>query len=470
MAEAAAATLSGVFLDGPKAGRILRLAAPVILAMLTQTGVNVVDTYFVGRLPPAVATDGQFALTPALMFLWAIGGFLSAISVGTQATTARRYGEKRYLDAGAVLPNAAAIALMGGALGGALGWLTIPWLFRALSDNPNVIALGTSYARWRFVGVASMAATAAYKAFYDGVGRTYLHLLAAIAMNVVNGVLCWLLIFGHWGFPAMGVAGAGLGACISSWIGLAVMVMFSLRPADRAHYHFYRPSVLSGAVMKQLLKLSIPGGIATMAVMTGFLLFTKVVGRIDDEAIRNGALASYNGAATTIIIEVLSATFVSCMAFGTATATLVGQSMGQGDPELAAKYGWTSVKLGILIFGAVGLLMFLYPEAVLGAFSHQHAVVAAGAMPMRIMAAMGPVIATAMILTQALFGAGETRYVMVVELSLHFGCLVPLAWLFGMRLHLGLEGVWLSVAVYACALATSMTVKFAFGGWKHLKV
>ncbi len=470
MAEAARLTDDRGFLDTVKAGVILRLAAPVIVAMLTQTGVNIVDTYFVGRLPPAVATDGQFALTPSLMFLWAIGGFLSAIAVGTQATTARRYGEGRYLDAGAVLPNAAVIALVGGVLGSVLGWVSIPALFRFLSDNPNVVALGTSYARWRFVGVASMVAIAAYKAFYDGVGRTHLHLVAAVAMNIVNALLCWLLIFGHWGLPAMGVSGAGLGACISSWIGFGVMVLFSLRPADREKYQFYRAGVLSSRVMKQLLRLSVPGGVATMAVMTGFLLFTKVVGRIDDEAIRHGAAASYNGAATTIIIEVLSATFVSCMAFGTATATLVGQSMGRGDPDLAARYAWTSVKLGVLIFGAVGALMFFFPGQVLGAFSHQSAVVAAGMVPMRTMAAMGPVIATAMILTQALFGAGETRYVMVVELSLHFGCLVPLAWLFGMTLDLGLVGVWTAVAIYAVALAGLMTARFALGGWKKLTV
>ena len=138
--------------------------------------------------------------------------------------------------------------------------------------------------------------------------------------------------------------------------------------------------------------------------------------------------------------------------------------------DLAARYAWTSVKLGAMIFGAIGAFMFAFPRGVLGVFSHEPAVIEAGAVPMRIMATMGPVVAVAMILTQALFGAGETRYVMIVEVSLHFLCLVPLAWLFGMVLGLGLPGVWTAVAVYAVALAGLMALKFLRGGWKKLTV
>jgi len=93
-----------------------------------------------------------------------------------------------------------------------------------------------------------------------------------------------------------------------------------------------------------------------------------------------------------------------------------------------------------------------------------------GAVPMRIVATMGPMIAAAMILTQALFGAGETRYVMIVEMGLHFLVLVPAAWLLGMVLGLGLPGVWAAAAIYAFALAGFMAAKFAGGSWKHLDV
>ena len=100
------------------------------------------------------------------------------------------------------------------------------------------------------------------------------------------------------------------------------------------------PGNLSRTLVWDLLRLSVPGGLATVAVMSGFLLFTKIVAGLDSTSASvmiHGVRVAANGAATTIIIEVLSATFFSCLAFGTATATLVGQSMGQGDSDLASE-------------------------------------------------------------------------------------------------------------------------------------
>ncbi len=444
---------------------ILWLALPSAGAFLTQTLVNLVDTVFFGRLEGAEKSNGQAMLSFSLPLLWAIGGFLSAISVGTQAIVARRMGEGDARSAGGVLPNALVAAGAGSVVVSIVGWYAIPSLFAAVSTNPEYIKAGTAYTQWRFLGLVSMVLTAAYKAYFDGTSRTYVHFAAAIGMNIVNALLCYLLIFGAMGFPRMGAEGAGIAACVSSWVGFFVMVAWSF--GDKATLAPYRPQVLSASLMKRVVGLSIPSGIATTAVMTGFLLFRQIVQGLDNQT---GGVESVHGAATTIIIQVLSLIFFACLAFGVATATLVSRSMGEKDPDRAEHLAWVSTRLGVLVFGVIGAVMVAFPESIVSVFNSDPLVIATTTPSLRLMAGTAPLVAIAMILTQALFGAGNTRFVMVAELILHFGWLVPAAYIFGVVLKGGLFGIWLSAALYAVLLAIAMLWKFRSNTWKEIEI
>lgn len=470
MPQRSTAQASGPFLALSDVKRILYLAVPAILAFVTQTAINIVDTWFIGQLQEPERSGGQAMLSFALMVLWAVGGFLSAISVGTQALVGRRIGAEDPTAAGGVLANAIVLATVASTVASVLGWLAIPTVFSLVSSDPEYVRLGTDYTRWRYVGVVSMVVTAAYKAFYDGTGRTYIHFAAAVVMNIVNALLCYALIFGNWGAPAMGVSGAGIAAAISSWVGLGVMIVFSLRSVDLKTYTPYRVGVLSRSVMTQLAKLSIPSGFATMVVMTGFMLFIRIVQGFDSAHVEAGGAASIYGAATTIIINVLSLTFFPCMAFGVATATLVSQSLGAKDPDSAERYAWSSVKIAVIAFGVLGFLEGVFPEQCIALFNDSPEVIAAGASSMRLMGLCSPMVAGGMILTQALFGAGNPAFVMKVELALHFGVLIPAAYLFGVTFGGGLLGVWLGASVYVVMLTAIMAWKFRQGSWKSIQL
>jgi Na+-driven multidrug efflux pump len=226
--------------------------------------------------------------------------------------------------------------------------------------------------------------------------------------------------------------------------------------------------VVSRKTMLRVAGLSVPSGIATTVVMTGFILFIAIVNMFDSEHAAAGGTESIYGAATTIIINVLSLTFFSCMAFGVATATLVSQSLGAQDPDSAERYAWSSVKIGAMLFSILGGLEIAFPEACIGVFNHSEDVIAAGKSSMQLMGACGPLIAAGMILTQALFGAGNPRYVMIVEVALHFFVLLPSAYIFGVTLDFGLIGVWSAAALYIVLLTVLMAVKFRGGDWKSI--
>jgi multidrug resistance protein, MATE family len=457
---------------------ILRLALPTVLAMLSQSVVNEIDVVFFSHLPCPESSNGQAALLPSLILTWLFGGSLSAISVGTQALVARRYAEGDRRAAGAVLANSGFFCLVAGAVFSLVGVLSLPWLIRSMIAVPEVQRLAISYTRWRLLGVISMAATMAIKAFFDGIGRTHVHLVAAIVMNVVNVLLCWTFIFGHLGAPRMGPTGAGLSAFLATWIGLAIMIAYAM--LLRHDYRPVRRENLSRKLSGSILKLSIPAAVATVVMMIGFGLFTRAVGRLDASvaAARTatvvgqcGGVEAVHSAANTDIVETLKLTFTACIAFGTATATLISQSLGRRQPDEAQKWGWASVRLGVLLFGVVGLCEgILFTDQLVAFISNSSAVRAEAIFPMRIMGVATPVIAVAMILSEGLFGAGNTKFVAVAQFLLVFGWLVPGAYWLGIVMHLSLKGIWISAFVYSCLAAVTMSVKFAGGSWKTIKL
>lgn len=469
-----------VVTSGPPAKTILMLALPTVGAMLTQSVVNEVDIVFFAHLPCPESSNAQAALLPSLILLWLFGGSLSAISVGTQALTGRRFAENNDHDAGAVLTNSATFSVIAGVIFTILGYLAMPYLLELIIRVPGPRQAATEYLHWRLLGVTSMATTFAFKAFFDGIGKTHIHLISAVLMNILNVVLCLVLIFGNatLGVPKMGIAGAGLAGFISTYVGLAVMVFFALRPKYRSRFRPFKTEKLSRSLTAALLKLSVPSAVATIAVMTGFALFAMIAGKLDEIApagvvsplCPGGTDEPVNGAATTVIVGVLKLTFTACLAFGTSTATLVAQSLGEKEPEKAEKFGWTSVRLGLVIFGVVGLLEAFFAPNVLALVSTSPLVIERALMPMRVMGLCTPLIAVGMILTQALFGAGNTRFVMLVELLLHFTCLVPLAWLLGVTMGFGLMGIWGAGVVYVVLLAAAMIWKFKKGDWKQIRI
>jgi putative MATE family efflux protein len=477
MATSLGASSANVVTSGSPERVVLRLATPTVFAMLAQSAVNEIDIIFLSWLPQPESSNTQAALLPSLILLWMFGGSLSAISVGTQAIAARRFAQGRPVDAGAVLLNSLAFAFVSSFVFTALAYACLPHALGLLIKVPEVRHEAERYLNWRLIGVSSMVMTFSLKAFFDGIGKTYVHMVSSIVMNVLNVVLCIVLIFGRYGAPRLGIEGAGIAGCASSWLGLLIMVGWAVAPRYRNLHRPFERRHLSRSLVWDILRLSIPSAVATLAVMTGFALFSMIVSELDRASgiatspMSPGASEAVNSAATTLIVGILKLTFTACLAFGTSTATLVSQSLGEGDPGKAERFGWVSVRLGLLIFGVVGLCEgLIFTKPILELVTRSEAVFEAALMPLRMMGLATPLIATGMILTQALFGAGNTRFVMIAELVLHFLCLVPLAWLLGLELGVGLVGIWSAALVYVVLLTGVMVVKFRSGDWKTIKI
>lgn len=454
----------------PLVRRVLNVGSWVMLAMITQFFVNYFDTLMVGYLDGPVATASQAALGLGMPLFWAVGGFFAAIGVGAQAMVARRYAEGDLPRAGQAIYNALVLAIVLGIAGGVFGYYISPAGIDFLaSASPEQEQLGVTYTQIRMMGVPGMVITFALKAFFDGLGRTWVHLYAALVMNFANILMNYLLIFGNdaLGIPRMELAGAAIASAASTYMGMAIMFILTFKKEMRTAYKIYA-SKLDAVIIGRILKLLIPSGIATVILMAGFALFMKFVGDID--AARNDGTNTLT-AATKAIMDTTALCFMPAIAFGTATATAVSQSLGAGKPNLAARYGWESVRVGVLAMFFVGALFLAIPEQIIGLLSpHDMAVREAAAPSLRIVVAGLPMMVAGLVLAQALYGAGANNFVAAMEFGLHFGCLVPLSWLLGPKLGYGLEGVWIAAAVYTNLLGISMGIKFYGKSWRTIRL
>ncbi len=186
--------------------RVVYLAYPVVLGSLTYSLLSVVDTAMLGRLGPVpLAAAGV-----AGVLYFAVVFSLSSIGVGTQALTARRFGEGRHGDCGLVLQSGLGLALLI-----SMPFVSAaPWLARSvgpfLSSDPDVVALSSTYLHYRLFGTGFMLVNWVFQSFYAGIGETRHQMVGSILVTGANIVLDYLLIFGHAGFPRMGIRGAAI--------------------------------------------------------------------------------------------------------------------------------------------------------------------------------------------------------------------------------------------------------------------
>lgn len=468
-----------LFLELELLKRIVQLGWPVIFGMFTQSAINTVDLLMIGRLDDTVAVPGSAAVMSSLIILWAYGGFLSAISVGTQAIAARRFSEGNFTDAGQVLTNSLMVSLVSSIIISLLSIYTIEPVVALLSKDDVVKKMSVEYSSIRLLALPSMALMASFKSFYDSLGRVKIYMFVAIIMNIANTVINYFLIFGTDIFglniQPVGVNGAAWGSMLSSYIGLACIFIWSLRVQDRIKFKVFRIKNINFSIACKIAQLSFWSGLATVVLMSGVGLFNYIVSTIDKAA----NLPSINSSASSIIIHIMMMVFMSALAFGTSTSTLVSQSIGAKKIALAKRYVWQCVILALYATVIFGIIVFIFPKTILSLFlpadlngNDLKDLVIEQAIPsLRITALLlSPASAAGLVLTQALYGTGETKFIMIVEFVLHFFCLVPLAWFLSLYFGFGLMGCWLAAVIYGFLLFLVTAIKFYKGSWENLKL
>lgn len=449
---------------GPIWRLVLTLAWPVLLQQVLVLSVSFSDRLLAGRFLKLGSEEqiaAQAAMTTANYLSWLISSYTVLVSVGSTALVARFIGAGDRRSATAVTHQSLLLALGLGLLGSAVGLLCLPRLIAALGLHGPAGAFAVAYLQPLLVLLAFQVVESAGIACLVGAGdtRTGLWVLGAVA--ILNVPLAWLCFHGLGPLQGLGLPGIAVGTAISHTVGALIVLAVLWR--GRAGL-VLRPEgfLLRFDLIRRLLRISVPAALDSLSVAVGQLWFVSIVNKLGTAASAAHGIALY--------WEALS--YLSGAAFGTAAMTLVGQNLGAGRPAQAARSGWTAFALGVSIMSLMGALFFWLATPMFRLFCPdpgQEPIVEAGVPVLRLIAFAMPPLASCIIFTNALRGAGDTRLPVLFTWFGYFGIRIPVAYLLT-NTSLGLMGAWVAMCADITIRGCFFFWRFHGGRWQQIQV
>ncbi len=436
------------------ARQVLTLAWPVIVENAFQTLLGLVDMLLVAQLGTA-AIAGVGA---ALQILWVAFSLFGALSLGTTVLVAYWTGARRPDEANRVVKQSLVMASGIALLLTVLGTLTSDLAIAALGAEPAVVAAGGTYLRITFLTIAALIGMFVLNAALRGAGDTRTPMVVTGAINLINAVAAYGLIFGALGLPALGVAGSAWAAALARIIGCAVLcaLLWSGRRAVSLRGRAgWRPD---RALIGRLLQIGVPSLLEQLLLSTAILVY--------------GALALALGTAVyatqRITFTAIMIAFLPAFGFATAATALTGQSLGAGQPERAERATWFAVKAAAVWMALMGLGCALFGDRFMALFTTDPEIITLGALCLRLIAVALPLWAVILGLSGGLRGAGDTRFPMWMAAVGNWLVRLPIGYTLGVVWNLGLPGIYAAFLVDAVVQAGAMIWRYRQGRWRTL--
>jgi MATE family multidrug resistance protein len=430
---------------------VAQLAFPVVLQTLAETAMHVIDTAMIGKLGTSALGACGFSGT----WIWTLLVPFAGIASGVQTFVARHDGAKQRNQCGGWVWQAFWMGAPAITLWSALIVLFLPQLFALIGIEPQLQQLAVDYGFARLPGGPAVVAEFALCAFFRGIGDTRTPLKAVLLGVSVNFVMAYVLIFGRFGFPTLGIAGAGLAQSIGSYVIVGVLLHAFLKRRMRVRYGT-APCMPNRSQLQRFAATSLPIGGQWLLDMTTFAIFTSLVARMGITAM----------AASQAMLQLLSLSFMQAVAIATAAGTLIGRYLGAGDLAAASRSHRSAILLALGLAGVVAVLFLGAPEALLGLFVEDSEVLRMARPLLGLGAFFQVVDALGIVAAGSLRGAGDTRWPLLLQAGLAWFVRLPAVYLGAFVLGGGVFGAWGGELVYVSLLGLVLMHRFGRGSWQ----
>ena len=444
--------------------QVLNIATPLILAAAGHAMNLFFDRVMLAKYSReavnAALPSGLTSFTISCFFVGVIGYANSFVAQYTGAEAEHRVGPSIW--------QAFWLSVIGGVLL-ATGYFWAEPMFRLMGHSESVQEQEVIYFQILSVGAFIPLMQGAFSAFWAGRGKTMFVMINNFVVTGLNIPLNYALIFGNWGSPEMGIAGAAIGTILAALAGLILYMIFFFLRRERVRYATW-PPVFDRELFTRMLRFGTPSGVQLFLDLLAFNIFVIMLGWVGST--EEEKLVTQE--ASTIALSINSISFTPMIGLGQAVGVLVGQGVGAGKIADACRAVRTSRTLTLLYTGCMALLFFFYPDPLINLFARSGDAGQAETMEvvrlfMRFIAAFTMFDATVIVFSGAIKGAGDTKFAMYANVGLAFAlCVLPciVAW----KMQWSATAYWIILDIYITTCAMVFVLRYIQGKWKKMHV
>ncbi|MBP6610471.1 MAG: MATE family efflux transporter [Paludibacter sp.] len=434
---------------------ILKITYPIFLTLLAQNLINIVDTAFLGRVSEVAL--GASAIAGVYFFALYVVGF--GFSQGAQILIGRRNGEGNYNQIGPVFNNGMVFIVLLALLFLIVGLLLNSVAMKIMVSSPAIYEGAMEYLDWRVYGFLFGFINAMYRAFYVGITQTKVLTISAIITTISNIVLDYCFIFGHFGFPKMGIAGAALASVIAEALATVYLFNYTLGNKEFKKYNLFQKLKVDFIAIKQILNLSVFIMFQFFISISTWFLFFLFIERMGERPL----------AITNIGRSMYILLMIPAHALSTTAGTLVSNMIGAGLTEQVLKTTHKIMKIAILTVAPFLVFTFIFPSLFAHIYTDDAALMLASLPVIKVVAVAVAFFTLGNIIVNAVSGTGNTKTALAIEivtLFFYISYVYLTAIVFPQPVHI----VWMSEFVYWSIISMLGYLYLRKGKWREKQI
>ncbi|MCC8199066.1 MAG: MATE family efflux transporter [Tannerellaceae bacterium] len=435
--------------------KIWQVSYPILLSLFAQNIINVTDTAFLGRV-------GEVELgASALGGLYYICAFTIAFgfSTGSQIIIARRNGEKRYTEVGPVMIQGVFFLLGLAAFLFLFSRLFSELIMRVLISSDVILESTQEFIYWRVFGFFFSFVSVMFRALYIGITRTKVLTLNTVFMAITNILLDYLLIFGHAGFPELGLQGAAIASVAAEAVSILFLVVYTRLTVDIKKYALNTFGSFDVALLKRVLSISIFTMFQYFISMSTFFLFFIAVERLGQ---RELAIAN-------IVRSIYIVMFIPVNSLSTTTNSFVSNAIGAGHKDQVLAIIHKIATFSFLIMVVFSALVVLFPRAIISVYTNDPSLIDSSVPSLYVISVAMLISSVSHIFFSGVSGTGNTWTALWLELvTLSFYCVY--LYIVAFRLRMPVEICFTTELVYFSFLLLLSAVYLRKGNWQKKQI